>query len=339
VKALLHFQVRIGFRTCDLRLSQVRQATGGAQNAGASNGGPRRVSPAANDPAGRAIQLHLPGFVAMLLSMPKRLLPLLTVLLFTTPVHAERPLFDTHLHYNAADARAFTPQQILDILSREHIQHAVITSTPPQHAAILFEHDPQRIVPFLGIYRQSDDKQNWHQDTLVPDYVEQRLEDGPWRGIGELHIFAKHRHSPVLRSLVQLAARHDMPLLMHCDPAVIDTIYEITPEVTVLWAHAGAYPYPDLLDDYLQRYRRLYVDLSIRDDRIAPDGKLADRWYNLFLQHPERFLVGVDTYSTQRWRKYNQAAKMMRHWLSQLPADIANQLAHDNAAQLFMTKE
>ncbi|MDZ7660769.1 amidohydrolase family protein [Thiohalophilus sp.] len=267
--------------------------------------------------------------------MPKCLLPLLTVLLFTTAVHAERPLFDTHLHYNEADARTLTPEQIVNILRHEHIQHAVVTSTPPQHAAMLFEHDPQRIIPFLGIYRQSEDKQNWHQDSLLPDYVEQQLEDGPWRGIGELHIFAKHRHSPVLHRLVQLAARHNLPLLMHCDPAVIDTLYEIEPGVTVIWAHAGTYPYPDLLDDYLQRYPRLYIDVSVRDDRIAPDGMLADTWYNLFIQHPEKFLIGVDTYSTQRWREYGKVVKIIRTWLSQLPADVADKLSHQNADRLF----
>jgi len=261
----------------------------------------------------------------------------MTALLFITAAHAERPLFDAHLHYNEADAHVFTPEQIVDILRHEHIRHAVVTSTPPQHAAILFEHAPQRIIPFLGIYRQAGDKQNWHQDGLLPDYVEQQLEDGLWRGIGELHIFAKHRHSPVLRRLVKLAARHDLPLLMHCDPAVIDTIYEIEPAVTVIWAHAGTYPYPDLLADYLHRYPRLYVDLSVRDNRIAPDGKqLADRWYNLFVQHPDRFLVGVDTFSTNRWREYGVVTRSIRSWLQQLPQDVAQRLAYHNARRILL---
>lgn len=275
----------------------------------------------------------------MLLGMPKRLLPLLTALLFITTVHAERPLFDAHLHYNEAAAQAFTSKQIVGILEREHIQHAVVTSTPPWHAATLFEHAPQRIIPFLGIYRQTEDKQNWHQNALVPDYVEQQLEDGPWRGIGELHIFAKDRHSPVLHRLVQLAVRHELPLLMHCDPAVIDTIYEIEPRVTVIWAHAGAYPYPDLLDDYLQRYPQLHVDLSVRDNRIAPKGKLADKWYNLFIQHPERFLVGVDTFSTNRWREYGAITRAIRSWLKQLPQDVAKRLAYHNARRILLSSE
>jgi len=318
-------------------VKQVRQATGGcAERRSPGDGGPEGVSRCAtNNPVGRAIHLRQPGFVAMLLSMSNHLLPLLTALLFATAVHAERPLFDTHLHYNEADARAFTPEQIVDILERQHIQHAVVTSTPPQHAARLFEHDPQRIVPFLGIYRQAEDKQNWHQDALLPDYVEQQLEDGPWQGIGELHIFAQHRHSPVFHQLVNLAARHELPLLLHSDPAVIDIIYEIEPGVTVIWAHAGTYPYPDLLADYLQRYRRLYIDLSVRNERIAPEGMLGDEWYNLFLRYPERFLVGVDTFSMQRWQEYGKVAGAIRNWLSQIPPDVAGRVAFGNAKVLF----
>lgn len=275
----------------------------------------------------------------MLLSMPKRLLPLLTALLFATAVHAERPLFDAHLHYNEAHARAFTPQQIIDILEREHIRHAVVTSTPPDHTAMLFEQDPQRIIPFLGIYRQSEDKQNWHQDSHLPDYVEQQLEDGPWRGIGELHIFARQRHSPVLRRLVEIAVAHELPLLMHADPAVIDRIYDIAPETKVIWAHAGAYPYPDLLADYLQRYPNLYIDLSVRNERIAPDGVLKDDWYELFIRYPERFLVGVDTFSSNRWREYAAITGTIRNWLQQLPPDVAPQLAYRNALSLLLTAE
>jgi hypothetical protein len=270
--------------------------------------------------------------------MSKRPFLLLAMLPFCFAVHAEAPIFDAHLHYDAADAEIFSPEQIIERLRNNNIRHALVTSAPAKHAAELYRTDPQRIIPFLGIYQEYADKADWHQDRGIPNYVRDQLRGGPWRGIGELHLFAEHRHSPVLQELVQIAARHELPLLMHADPAVIDTIYEIAPKVTVLWAHGGTFPYPDLIADYLERYPHLSVDLSMRDERIAPRGRLADDWYELFVRYPDRFMVGVDTYSTVRWRSYERALATIRRWLSQLPEDIARQLACRNAARRFTTR-
>ncbi len=268
-----------------------------------------------------------------------RIVLLLLVFPFASAVNAALPLFDAHLHYNEEDARTFTPRTIDDILQANNIRHALITSRPPQRVQSLYEQAPERIVPFLGVYEQFTDKQNWHQDTTLPARVARQLETGTWYGMGELHIFAEHRRSPVLRQLVQLARQHRLPLLMHADPAVIDTIYDIEPGVRVIWAHAGAYPYPDLLADYLQRYPNLSVDLSVRNERIAPYGKLDDQWYELFIRYPDRFLVGVDTFSTSRWREYSTITRTIRGWLQQLPQNVAKQLAYHNARSLLLSSD
>lgn len=248
---------------------------------------------------------------------------------------AAQPLFDTHLHYSADDAAAFTPAEILAILNRNDIAHAVVTGTPAAHAEALFRYAPARIVPFLGVYRSDADKLPWPQDADLPARVEQALDSGIWRGIGELHIFAEDRHSPVFRRLVEIAVQRDLPLLIHGDPAVIDALYAIAVDATVIWAHAGTEPQPPLLAEYLTRYPRLFVDVSVRDERIAPGGRLAEDWRALFLEHPERILVGVDTFSVNRWRAFDAVAARIRAWLAQLPPEIAAQLAHGNAIALF----
>lgn len=270
--------------------------------------------------------------------MTLRLLPLLFALVFSPGLAANDRLFDAHLHYNDEHAREFTPDQILDILHQNNIVRAIVTSKPPLWAMTLHRHAPDRIVPFLGVYRHEGDKQRWHQDKSLPAFVEQQLDNGDWRGIGELHLFAENRHSEVFQQLVRLASTREIPLLMHADPAVIDTIYELEPDVTVIWAHAGTYPYPDLLANYLERYPKLMIDLSVRDERIAPDGNIQDEWYELFIRHPGRFMVGVDTFSTNRWHKYSDAIATLRDWLSQLPPDTADRLGYRNANLLFNRK-
>lgn len=279
-------------------------------------------------PCGRAI-----------LSIMLRTALLLLVFPFAPVVNAALPLFDAHLHYNEEHAREFTPQAIIRVLQRNHVVHALVTSRPPQLVQALYEQAPDRIIPFLGVYEQLADKPTWHQDTTLPARVAHQLESGTWYGIGELHIFAEHRHSPVLRQLVQLARQHRLPLLMHSDPAVIDTIYEMEPKARLIWAHAGAYPYPDLLTDYLNRYPNLSIDVSVRNERIAPHGKLNEQWYELFIRYPDRFLVGVDTFSTNRWREYGSITRTIRSWLQQLPQDVAKQLAYHNAKKILLSSE
>ena len=79
------------------------------------------------------------------------------------------------------------------------------------------------------------------------------------------------------------------------------------------------------------------IDLSVRDDRIAPDGRISDDWYELFIRFPDRFMVGVDTFSLSRWQHFDAAVATIRQWLEQLPDRVARQLAYDNAAALFGT--
>jgi hypothetical protein len=249
------------------------------------------------------------------------------------------PMFDAHLHYSAADARLLGPRAVIETLDRNAISHAVVTSTPASHASDLYHYAPGRIIPLLGVYHDHVDKADWHDDVSLPSYVETELKQGPWRGVGELHIFAKDRHSPVFRSIVELVSSRQLPMLIHGDPAVIDTVYDIAPTMQVIWAHAGTFPYPDLVADYIQRYPMLLVDLSMRDERIAPQGRLDDAWYELFVTYPDRFMVGVDTYSPSRWQSFDAVVARIQNWLSQLPEDVAAKLAYRNARALYKKSE
>ena len=259
---------------------------------------------------------------------------LLALLLLSAGLNAG-PLFDAHLHYSADDAKALSPQAVITRLKHNRIRYAAVTGTPASQVTSLYRDAPDRIVPLLSLYRSKNDKISWPNDVSLPSYVETELKQGHWRGIGELHIFARDRHSMVFRRIVEIASSQQLPLLIHGDPAVIDTVYDISPEQPVIWAHAGTYPYPDFIADYLSRYPALSIDLSMRDERIAPDGTLDDAWYQLFIDYPDRFVVGVDTYSSQRWKNFDSAVTEIRNWLAQLPDDVAERFSYGNAAAVF----
>ena len=159
----------------------------------------------------------------------------LLVLLFSLRTTAQ-PLFDSHLHYTAEDAQRFTPQAVVHLLDNNAILYAAVTGTPSAHMSKLYKLAPDRIVPLLNVYRHSADKSMWTNDKMLIPYLEKELERGYWGGIGELHIFARDRHSKVFKKVIALASARQLPLLIHGDPAVIDKVYEIAPKQPIIWA-------------------------------------------------------------------------------------------------------
>lgn len=266
----------------------------------------------------------------------RRLLMLLVLGFMAGTAAAATPLFDAHLHYGGDDARHFSPAEVMAIFDRNDVRYALISSTPNDGTEALYRHAPERIIPFLGVYRTLADKRDWMHDPGVIERLERNLGSGIYRGIGEFHIFASDRNSPVLCRIVEIAAERGLMLQVHGDAEIIDTVFEIAPQVTVLWAHMGTRPEPDFLRQVLARHpERLYIDTSVRDGRIMPDDAILPEWRDLFIDHAERFLVGVDTFSVNRWQHFDEVAAHIRAWLEQLPPDVARKLAYDNAARLF----
>lgn len=261
---------------------------------------------------------------------------LLSLSLAASVSAASLPIFDAHLHYSVQDARRFGPDEILAILERNGIVRAVVSGAPHSGIELLYAQAPERIVPLLSVYREASDKRTWMHDRGLPARVERWLQADIYRGIGELHIFAEDRDSQVLARLVAVAADKGLVLQIHGDPEVIDRVFDLAPEATVLWAHLGTRPQPGVLREMLARYPEgLYVDTSVRDERIAPNGRLRPEWRRLFLDYEDRILVGVDTHWVRRWARFDAVVARIRRWLRQLPAATARKLACANAERLF----
>ncbi|MBK1618534.1 hypothetical protein CKO42_08795 [Lamprobacter modestohalophilus] len=249
---------------------------------------------------------------------------------------AAQPLVDAHLHYSGVDAAELPPAQVIALFDRKRIQAAVVSGQPQWAVEALYRAAPDRILPFLSVYRGPADKSGWMHDPDLPRRVAEALRSGIYRGIGEIHLFAEDRQSPVLAALVAIAAEQDLMLQVHGDAAVIEEIFAQAPEVTVLWAHLGTDPRPQVLAPLLARYPRLFVDTSVRDERFVDDqGRLWAQWRKFFIAHQAQVLVGVDTFWTPRWRRFSEVTARIRGWLDQLPPEVAARLAYGNAARLF----
>ena len=212
----------------------------------------------------------------------------------------------------------------------------MVTSSPPQLAQQLYRYAPQRVIPLLGVYGSDLDKGNWMRDPSLPARVETWLGEGRWAGIGELHLFAADARNPVFERLVQLADARRLVLMIHGDEEVVSRAFELAPEIRVLWAHLGTQPQPQRLARMLDRYpQQLWIDTSVRDERIAPGGRLLPEWRALFERHPDRFVAAVDTFSVNRWQQYETVVGQIRAWVGTLPEPLRSNLLHDNAARLF----
>ncbi|MFW6349624.1 MAG: amidohydrolase family protein [Thiohalospira sp.] len=277
----------------------------------------------------------------MPLSRPRLHGLLLALVVTAGPVAAEEPLFDAHLHYHPAIAASVSAEEAGAALDGAGVEGALVLVPEAALLRRLEAASEARLLPFLDLSRRLGRKNDWmHAEDLVQRARERLDAEGApaWRGIGELHIRAEDRFAPAFEGLLALAAERDLPLMIHGDPAVIDHAYTVEPEVRIVWAHAGTYAYPPLLDDYLTRHPNLVADLSMRNPALTDDeGHLKEAWFELLTRHADRFLVGMDTFSARRWAEYEGIVTTTRRWLDQLPPEVADALARGNAQRLFST--
>jgi hypothetical protein len=243
------------------------------------------------------------------------------------------PITDTHLHYSLNSRQEYAPAAILVLLDQAGVRRAFVSSTPDDGTVVLYEAAPARIVPVLRPYRQPGELASWHQDPTVVPYLEQRLARPIYRGIGEFHLSGADARGPVVRQVAELAARQGLFLHCHCDVEAAEILVGLVPGVRVLWAHAGMSAGPDQVRRLVEASRNLFVELALRSD-VAPGGRLDPAWRDLFLRHPDRFMVGTDTWVPSRWATFADTQVETRAWLRQLPPDVARRLAFENAESL-----
>ena len=256
--------------------------------------------------------------------------------LLATPARAaaDYRLFDAHIHYSQDAWDGLTPERALSILARAGVFRALVSSTPDDGTLKLWERAPKGIVPMLRPYRTRGDMGSWPRDPAVQAYVEERLARGIYRGIGEFHLGVADADAPVVRRFAELAAERDIFFLAHVDDTTVEKLLTLYPRVKILWAHAGMSASPATVGRLLDRSTRLWVELSYRTD-VAPGGTLDPAWRALFLRHPDRFMVGTDTWTPSRWETVREGMRLVQDWLAQLPAEVAEQIAWKNGERLF----
>ncbi|MCW5850023.1 MAG: amidohydrolase family protein [Anaerolineae bacterium] len=245
------------------------------------------------------------------------------------------PIFDTHLHYSRDVWATLPPQAVLAKLERAGVARALVSSSPDDGTRQLHGLAPDRVVPILRPYYDDVNSANWFQMPKVTPYLTERLKTPIYQGIGEFHLTGTAATAPVVRAVTRLAVERGLFLHVHADAQAVSIILADQPTARILWAHAGLIEPPATVARLLADHPNVWADIAIREAEIAPGGKLAPAWRDLFLEYPDRFTIGSDTWVPSRWETYEQIIDFDRQWLAQLPLDVAEKIAYRNAARLF----
>jgi hypothetical protein len=263
------------------------------------------------------------------------------------------PLFDAHLHYNdEAASGAHAVSDVLARMQRSGVKAIVANSRPNDGSKALAASPDARkagvtVVPFIRLYRNRADYDNWFRDESIYDMVLAEFargvagdQAGPFKGIGEFHLYdSANANGAVAKKLMLFAAKNKLAVLAHVDDTAIDLLMAHAPDARLIWAHTGIGGAPaSRVDELFKKYPLLMGELSYRPGLTCDGGKLCSEWRTLLLKYPGRFMIGSDTWVNQRWQYYEELMKGYRAWLGDLPPDVARKVGWSNGADLFGVK-
>jgi hypothetical protein len=260
------------------------------------------------------------------------------------------PLFDAHLHYND-DAQA--PHPLPDVLGRMQRSgvRAIVANSRPNDGTLTLAAAREAtrvadvtVVPFVRLYRDRADYGSWFRDEsiyrMVQDALARGTPAGPFRGLGEFHLYdSANADGPIAARLMKLARERGLAVLAHCDEVAIDKLMAHAPGTRLIWAHTGIGGTPlAQVRELMQRHPTLLGELSYRPG-LTDGDRLAPAWREALLALPGRFLVGSDTWVNARWQHYEALMAAYRAWLGELPREVAQRVGWANGAALFGLSE
>ncbi len=177
---------------------------------------------------------------------------------------------------------------------------------------------------------------------------------------------------PLLLLLADIAAEHEVPIDMHFDmvphdmplpqplrsppnPPVLqanrvafERLLAHNRKARIVWSHVGFEPihtrHPEIVTEMLRAHPNLYM--SFRLNRSGPrntmalgsSGQLKADWLALVQSFPDRFMLGSDAFYAFGGLSRGASAEglnNLRGLVEQLPADLARQVAYENAVRLY----
>jgi hypothetical protein len=255
---------------------------------------------------------------------------------------SEEPIeiFDAHLHYNWEPKPYYQVDEVLALFKKHRVTGILATSRPNTGTQALMDKKAEGlwVVPFIRPYRVRPDIQTWFNDPTIFDLVQDEFKRGYYRGIGEFHLSGKAANTEWVKKAVDFAVANDLYLHAHADDEAVEILMRHNGRAKIIWAHTGFSLAPSRVASMLATYPQLWGELSYRSGITGAGGALTPEWRAMFERYPDRFLLGSDTWISERWASYGTIIAEYRGWLKQLPPAVAKQIAHGNARRLFAEK-
>ncbi len=247
-------------------------------------------------------------------------------------------LFDGHLHYSHQAWDVFDTNAALQLLDEASVRGALTSSTPDEGTQRLMaeQHPRVRIVPLYRPYTPAAGSGSWFKRATHLDNAEAAMEAAMHRGLGEVHIHASVvMKSARIRKLLKRVAELGLYVQPHSGYEAVTEIFKAAPDSKVIWAHAGFSDPPSIIGRMMDKYDNLWADLSYREMHIITAEGIDPYWRALLVRHADRFMIGSDTWSVDRWYAFPSIIEENRMWLGHLPKDVADKIAHLNGERLF----
>ncbi len=251
--------------------------------------------------------------------------------------NAALPIFDAHLHYSHDAWERLSPKEAVALMRQAGLRRAMVSSSSDDGTQMLHAEAPDLVLPVLRPYRTRGEIGTWVRDESVVAHLEARLARHRYVAIGEYHVSGEDADLPVVRRVVQLARERKLALHSHSDADAVERQFRQDPQARILWAHSG-FDTPTNVRAMLRRHRNLWCDLAFRSDHAHVDGqrgKIEPAWREAFLEFSDRFMVGTDTFTPERWFYVGEHARWSRLWLADLPREVAEAIAWRNGDRLF----
>jgi len=195
------------------------------------------------------------------------------------------------------------------------------------------------VVPELRPYHRVWGSRNWTRAPGILDYIEQRLDRYPHKGIGEFHVhFLDDDDTPLLDAVARMALARDIPIHLHSGAKPVARFFELQPDLTIIWAHSGLGESTGTIRATLERFPNLYADTSLREWEINGGNDIEPEWKEILIRFQDRMMVGSDTWVNGQWDSYETIMADHRRYLNLLPRDVAEKIAYRNAEKLFGIK-
>lgn len=281
------------------------------------------------------------------------------------------PISDAHFHVMGIFMQ---PSALLKMMDTHRIKWAggAGTLAPDTREAHFHKVMGQRLKPFGGQRESVKCYANYgaapFQDSNHPcaiemlTQIEAGLNDGRFKGIGELHVNTLNTapmkpglrrklpvDSPTIKAIFDLARKYKVAVDLHIewDSDTVDQLermLSLYPSVPCKLAHCGKTSSADGIRAIMSKYPNIYCDLSSRpgahgyhDFKVVifnENGFQQDTWRKLIEDYSDRFTVGID--DVDSWDEYEVVVNAIRKGLlANLRPEAAEQVAHKNADRLY----